>query len=108
MIFWSIRVKAVKQAHTILKSLNLTDVYSQMLKSADNPKSQDYITAALQQIERDNKPSGFNYGVNDGISAGRTVHHLHWHIIPRYDNDVADPRGGVRGVIPQRQNYRAE
>ncbi len=104
---WMDLNKAIKHAHVILEKLNLTEVYTQMLKTADNPKSQEYITTALGQLERDNKPSGFNYGVNDGVSAGRTVHHLHWHIIPRYDNDAADPRGGVRGVIPQRQNYRA-
>jgi diadenosine tetraphosphate (Ap4A) HIT family hydrolase len=31
--------------------------------------------------------------------------HLHVHLIPRYKGDVENPRGGVRGVIPQKQNY---
>jgi fluoride exporter len=26
-------------------------------------------------------------------------------LIPRYHGDVAVPRGGVRGVIPDKQNY---
>jgi len=26
--------------------------------------------------------------------------HLHIHVIPRYFGDMADPKGGVRGVIP--------
>jgi diadenosine tetraphosphate (Ap4A) HIT family hydrolase len=31
---------------------------------------------------------------------------LHIHVIPRYKGDVINPTGGVRGVIPQKQNYR--
>lgn len=50
-------------------------------------------------------PSGYNIGVNCGKSAGQTVMHCHIHIIPRYDCDVEDPRGGVRGVIPSKQKY---
>lgn len=44
--------------------------------------------------------------MNDGKAAGRTVDHLHWHIIPRYDGDMIDPRGGVRYVIPEMGNYK--
>jgi diadenosine tetraphosphate (Ap4A) HIT family hydrolase len=51
------------------------------------------------------KPDGFNLGVNVGEAAGQTVFHVHLHLIPRYKGDVANPRGGVRGVIPARQNY---
>lgn len=50
-------------------------------------------------------PSGYNIGVNCGKSAGQTVMHCHIHIIPRYNGDVEDPRGGVRGVIPSKQKY---
>lgn len=37
--------------------------------------------------------------VNDGPAAGRTVPHLHVHVIPRRAGDVADPRGGVRQLF---------
>jgi hypothetical protein len=30
---------------------------------------------------------------------------LYVHLIPRRDGDVAEPKGGVRGVIPQKQSY---
>lgn len=48
---------------------------------------------------------GVNIGVNSGPAAGQTVGHLHVHVIPRFDGDTADPRGGVRWVIPERANY---
>jgi diadenosine tetraphosphate (Ap4A) HIT family hydrolase len=50
-------------------------------------------------------PEGFNIGVNVGDKAGQTVPHVHIHLIPRYDGDVKDPRGGIRGVIPEKKNY---
>lgn len=49
--------------------------------------------------------AGFNVGVNDGTAAGQTVFHLHVHVIPRRAGDMEDPRGGVRGVIPERRIY---
>jgi diadenosine tetraphosphate (Ap4A) HIT family hydrolase len=50
-------------------------------------------------------PGGYNIGVNIGAAAGQTVDHLHVHLIPRYAGDMADPKGGVRGVIPEKQKY---
>ena len=68
------------------------------------------ITALLKQRRQDLELadasiSGFNLGLNSGESAGQTVMHAHWHLIPRRKGDVSDPRGGVRGVIPGKQNY---
>jgi diadenosine tetraphosphate (Ap4A) HIT family hydrolase len=50
-------------------------------------------------------PQGYNIGVNVGEPAGQTVMHCHIHLIPRYFGDTENPRGGVRGVIPKKQNY---
>jgi diadenosine tetraphosphate (Ap4A) HIT family hydrolase len=54
---------------------------------------------------KERRPDGFNLGVNVGKAAGQTIFHVHLHLIPRYEGDVANPTGGVRGVIPARQNY---
>jgi len=54
------------------------------------------------------RPDGYNVGFNAGRSAGQTVPHLHVHVIPRYSGDMADPRGGVRHVIPGKGNYLKE
>lgn len=50
-------------------------------------------------------PEGFNLGVNDGPAAGQTMPQFHFHVIPRRAGDVADPRGGVRWVIPGKAKY---
>ena len=52
------------------------------------------------------KWDGFNIGQNCGKAAGQTVMYPHVHMIPRRTGDMADPRGGVRHVIPERGNYR--
>ena len=56
-------------------------------------------------LKEDPSISGFNVGINDGVDAGQTVMHCHIHIIPRRNGDTKNPRGGVRGVIPEKQNY---
>ena len=52
------------------------------------------------------EPGGYNVGINVGATAGQSVMHLHVHLMPRYAGDVPDPRGGVRGVIPEKQKYQ--
>ena len=47
----------------------------------------------------------YNIGLNCGINAGQTVPHLHIHFIPRREGDTPNPKGGVRGVIPEKQQY---
>jgi diadenosine tetraphosphate (Ap4A) HIT family hydrolase len=56
-------------------------------------------------VEREYRPNGFNVGINVEAAAGQTVGHVHIHLIPRYWGDVGEPRGGVRGVIPGKQQY---
>ena len=57
------------------------------------------------KLENDYTPDGFNIGINYKEAGGQTIPHAHIHIIPRYNGDVKNPRGGVRGVIPNKQNY---
>ena len=57
-------------------------------------------------IDEKHQPDGYNIGVNIGQFAGQSVPHIHVHIIPRYEGDVENPKGGVRGVIPNKQKYK--
>jgi len=65
----------------------------------------DAARAAILARHQRPTPDGFNLGVNAGEAAGQTVRHVHLHVIPRYAGDVADPRGGVRWVLPERADY---
>jgi len=53
----------------------------------------------------DKSVDGFNIGMNCGESAGQTIFHCHTHLIPRRTGDLDNPKGGVRGVIPDKQQY---
>lgn len=58
----------------------------------------------LQLMQRyllgEHQPDGFTVGVNEGRAAGRSIDHLHVHLIPRHYGDVEDPRGGIRQIVP--------
>jgi len=64
------------------------------------------ITKARDTLQNNDQTiEGFNTGANSGTAAGQTVLHAHVHLIPRRQDDVENPRGGVRGVIPAKQQY---
>lgn len=63
------------------------------------------IDVARLAIESKFGADGYNIGINSGEAAGQTIFHLHVHVIPRRRRDVADPRGGIRYVIPEKANY---
>ncbi|MBK7902267.1 MAG: HIT family protein [Proteobacteria bacterium] len=63
------------------------------------------LAAARDELQRQFGPAGYNIGINDGAAAGQTVPHVHLHLIPRYEGDRDDPRGGVRWVLPDKAAY---
>ena len=65
----------------------------------------ELIEEGKKIIDEKYNPSGYNIGMNCGKTAGQSIMHIHVHLIPRYNGDVENPRGGVRGVIPKKQNY---
>lgn len=84
-------VEIVSQRHVA----DLTDLDSEEWAELRGvlARTQRYLTRSLL-------PDGFNIGVNAGITAGQTIPHLHIHVIPRYQGDVPNPRGGVRNIKP--------
>jgi diadenosine tetraphosphate (Ap4A) HIT family hydrolase len=64
------------------------------------------VREARAIIQERHTPDGFNVGANCGEAAGQSVWHAHIHLIPRYKGDVANPRGGVRNVIPHKAHYQ--
>jgi diadenosine tetraphosphate (Ap4A) HIT family hydrolase len=77
-----------------------------------SPQEHDALFEILHEqkgvLDVDFSPQAYNIGINDGPAAGQTVPHLHVHLIPRYRGDVADPRGGVRWVLPAKARYWSE
>lgn len=65
----------------------------------------ELITEVRNHLQKTNNPDGYNIGANVGRPAGQTVFHFHIHVIPRYIGDVADPRGGIRKIIPNRDAH---
>ena len=63
------------------------------------------IRKAKEYVEKEHSPDGYNIGMNCGPTAGQTVFHFHCHLIPRYKNDVENPRGEIRNVIPGKGDY---
>jgi len=65
----------------------------------------ELIDEAKKIIDKQYQPNAYNIGMNCGYYAGQSVMHVHVHLMPRYKGDVENPRGGVRGIIPSKQNY---
>lgn len=63
------------------------------------------VDECKEALDKKYSPDGYNIGINCGEAAGQTVMHLHIHLIPRYKGDIDNPRGGVRGVIPDKRIY---
>ena len=63
------------------------------------------LEQAREHAKRNHAPAGYNIGINEGSAAGQTVMHLHVHLIPRFDGDRKNPRGGVRWVLPDKADF---
>ena len=57
-------------------------------------------------LKKDKTVKGFNLGTNIWKVSGQSILHCHFHMIPRRENDVENPQGGVRSVIPKKQHYK--
>lgn len=102
-----VRLGSILQAVIgVITSTDLKSVYLGMLSEATSDTSKWFLQKAIDNPRINTIPDAYNHGLNDGKEAGRTVNHLHWHIIPRYAGDMEDPRGGVRYVIPEMGNYK--
>lgn len=94
----------VSPGHSLIISKEVkVDYFS--LTNEERTELQEVILLTKKGIEKEFSPDGYNIGMNCGKVAGQTVMHFHCHVIPRYVGDMNDPRGGVRGVIPDKQKY---
>lgn len=75
------------------------------LSDAERADMDMMLQHVKQTLDKRYHPDGYNIGINIGTAAGQTIFHVHMHLIPRYKGDVVNPKGGVRGVIPEKQRY---
>lgn len=94
----------VNQGHILIISKDIKKDYFE-LSDKEKQDLQIAIDLAKLIIEKENKPDGYNIGMNCGEFAGQTIFHFHCHLIPRYKGDMENPRGGIRYCIPEKGNY---
>ncbi|MBP9817489.1 HIT family protein [Candidatus Shapirobacteria bacterium] len=103
---WNKLYVEIVETIKIIEKTDLKKLYQEMLDGKMYDNIEWFLKKSCNHPRINTKPDGYNHGVNDGRAAGRTTDHLHWHVIPRYDGDVNDPKGGVRFVIPEMGNYK--
>jgi len=98
----------VTELHTLVLPRRHVADYYELGRPEVNACNQLLEDAKKRIQEADSGVTGFNIGVNIGEDAGQTILHCHVHLIPRRAGDTPKPRGGVRGVIPSKQDYPAK
>lgn len=94
----------VSPGHTLIITRRHTPTFFDLRKEELFAVS-EAIQKAKGILDREFNPDGYNIGVNNGEDAGQSIPHLHVHLIPRYQGDVENPKGGVRWVIPENADY---
>ena len=95
----------VTEGHTLILPKRHAQDYFTLSKMEVGAVNELLHIRRKQLLEQEKSIEGFNVGVNNGVAAGQTIFHCHVHLIPRYVGDTPNPRGGVRGVIPNKMSY---
>ena len=104
LAFWIFDAYPVSPGHSLIIPTRHTSSYFDLSEN-ERAAMLALLDRAKESLDQELAPHGFNIGINDGSAAGQTVPHLHMHLIPRFEGDVADPRGGIRWVIPEKEKY---
>lgn len=95
----------VSEGHSLIISRRSDAVTYFDLSPDEKLELLQLIEEVKTELESKLSPDGYNIGMNCGAAAGQTVMQFHCHIIPRFNGDMDDPRGGVRLCIPSKGNY---
>jgi diadenosine tetraphosphate (Ap4A) HIT family hydrolase len=94
----------VTKGHTLIISKKpKTDFF--MLSKEEQADLNEIVIKTKEYLDGLFKPDGYNIGMNCGEAAGQTIFHFHCHVIPRYNGDMSDPRGGVRHCVEGKGYY---
>ena len=95
----------VTQYHSLIIPFRHIESYFELDKNEIDNCNNLLFSEKEKLIQLDKSITGFNVGFNSGKDAGQTILHCHIHLIPRRKGDTPNPRGGIRGVIPDKQSY---
>ena len=95
----------VTEGHTLIIPSRHVESFFELTRDEEIAMLDMLISQKEELSQLDTTITGFNVGINDGEDAGQTIMHCHIHLIPRRKGDMESPRGGVRGVIPDKQSY---
>ena len=95
----------VSKFHSLIVPKRHIQNYFEMSKEEIQACNELIVETKNQILKEDPAVKGFNIGTNVGKVAGQSIMHCHIHLIPRRENDVENPQGGVRSVIPLKQHY---
>lgn len=98
----------VTEYHSLIISKSHTESCFDLTSQEREACHQLLFESKEKILKKDPTVDGFNIGINSGESAGQTIFHCHIHLIPRRTGDIPNPRGGVRGVIPDKADYQQE
>ncbi|WP_109764506.1 HIT family protein [Pleionea mediterranea] len=103
---WVIRdAYPVTTGHTLIISKRHAETWFDLTDEEQAELNHLLCDQREQLLKQDASITGFNIGMNCGEAAGQTVMHCHIHLIPRFQGDSKNTRGGVRGVTPEKQTY---
>lgn len=70
------------------------------VSAQDWAKIMSGLKSTFDVLDNKLKPAGWNIGINERAAAGQAVPHLHWHLIPRYENDGG---GSMHSIIKTKE-----
>ncbi|MCP5351671.1 MAG: HIT family protein [Chromatiales bacterium] len=98
---------ALRGVRGVIESTDLVALYAEMqTRDYLQGRPMDHIETVLKLPFLGRRPDAYTVGNNDGRAAGRSIDHLHVIVLPRYEGDVENPRGGIRNVILARASYQ--
>jgi diadenosine tetraphosphate (Ap4A) HIT family hydrolase len=96
---WLSMKEAILMTEQKINETDLKMIYQNLVDDPLNERSKKLCESMLNDENICKHPDAYNIGVNDGEAAGRTIHHLHIHIIPRFLGDTEKAAGGIRHIL---------
>ena len=106
LAYSSIDSYPVSEFHSLIVPKRHVETYFELTTDEIQACNKLILKTKEKILNQDSSVQGFNIGTNAGKSAGQSIMHCHIHLIPRREGDVANPQGGIRSVILDKQHYK--